>query len=83
MKRQSSRPLIPSILIWAVPYPRKPVTVKMRAGWDQEHVYALENGKTLDTAGAKAVALHGRKRDQMIGIFYDFAADIEESIKDS
>ncbi|WP_204711342.1 tRNA-dihydrouridine synthase [Halobacillus seohaensis] len=55
----------------------------MRAGWDQEHVYALENGKTLDTAGAKAVALHGRKRDQMIGIFYDFAADIEESIKDS
>ncbi|WP_042353232.1 tRNA dihydrouridine synthase DusB [Bacillus massiliigorillae] len=43
----------------------KPVTVKMRMGWDEEHVYAIENAQAVERAGGKAVALHGRTRYQM------------------
>ncbi|MGF7088394.1 nifR3 family TIM-barrel protein [Kroppenstedtia sanguinis] len=43
----------------------KPVTVKMRTGWDEDHIYAVENAKALERAGAQAVSLHGRTRQQM------------------
>ncbi|MFC4075498.1 tRNA dihydrouridine synthase DusB [Salinithrix halophila] len=43
----------------------KPVTVKMRMGWDEEHIYAVDNARALERAGAKAVSLHGRTRVQM------------------
>ncbi|MED1439478.1 tRNA dihydrouridine synthase DusB [Aeribacillus composti] len=44
---------------------KKPVTVKMRMGWDEEHIYAVENAQAVERAGGKAVALHGRTRVQM------------------
>ncbi|MCR6108850.1 tRNA dihydrouridine synthase DusB [Bacillus sp. A301a_S52] len=43
----------------------KPVTVKMRTGWDEDHIYAVENAKAVEAAGGKAVAVHGRTRYQM------------------
>ncbi|RAI79028.1 tRNA dihydrouridine synthase DusB [Macrococcoides goetzii] len=43
----------------------KPVTVKMRIGWDDEHIYAVENAKMIEKAGASAIAVHGRTRVQM------------------
>lgn len=43
----------------------KPVTVKMRMGWDTEHILAVENAQAVERAGAKAVALHGRTRQQL------------------
>lgn len=43
----------------------KPVTVKMRMGWDEDHIYAVENARAVERAGGKAVALHGRTRVQM------------------
>jgi nifR3 family TIM-barrel protein len=43
----------------------KPFTVKMRIGWDDDHIYAVENAKAVEAAGAKAVAIHGRTRVQM------------------
>jgi nifR3 family TIM-barrel protein len=43
----------------------KPVTVKMRTGWDDDHIYAVENAKAVEAAGGKAVAVHGRTRYQM------------------
>jgi nifR3 family TIM-barrel protein len=43
----------------------KPVTVKMRMGWDENHVYAVQNARAVERAGGKAVALHGRTRVQM------------------
>lgn len=43
----------------------KPVTVKMRMGWDENHVYAVQNAQAVERAGGKAVALHGRTRVQM------------------
>lgn len=43
----------------------KPVTVKMRIGWDDDHIYAVENAKMIEKAGAAAIAVHGRTRVQM------------------
>lgn len=51
----------------------KPVTVKMRTGWDNEHLYAVENALAAERAGAAAVAMHGRTRTQM----YEGKADWE------
>lgn len=42
-----------------------PVTVKMRIGWDAEHVFAIENALAAEKAGAAAIAMHGRTRVQM------------------
>ncbi|WP_096549916.1 tRNA dihydrouridine synthase DusB [Ureibacillus thermosphaericus] len=43
----------------------KPVTVKMRIGWDDEHIFAVENAQAIERAGGSAVAVHGRTRVQM------------------
>ncbi len=50
---------------------RKPVTVKIRKGFDDEHVNAVEIAKAAECAGAAAVAVHGRTREQ----FYAGKAD--------
>ena len=42
-----------------------PVTVKMRIGWDDQHVFAVENAKAAEAGGAAAIAMHGRTRVQM------------------
>ncbi|MBP1907397.1 nifR3 family TIM-barrel protein [Paenibacillus turicensis] len=43
----------------------KPVTVKMRIGWDSEHIYVIDNAKAVEQAGAQAVTVHGRTREQL------------------
>lgn len=43
----------------------KPVSVKMRIGWDDEHVFAVENALAAERAGVSAIAMHGRTRVQM------------------
>ncbi len=43
----------------------KPVTVKMRIGWDAQHIYAVENAQAVERAGGAAVAVHGRTREQL------------------
>lgn len=43
----------------------KPVSVKMRIGWDDEHIFAVENAQAVERAGGAAVAVHGRTRVQM------------------
>lgn len=59
----------------------KPVTVKMRSGWDEDHIYAIENAKAIEAAGAKAVSLHGRTRVQMYEGEADW--DIIRQVKES
>ena len=51
----------------------KPVTVKIRKGFDEEHVNAVEIAKIAEDAGAAAVAVHGRTREQ----YYSGKADWE------
>lgn len=50
---------------------RIPVTVKFRAGWDDEHRNAVEIAQAAERAGVAAVAVHGRTRQQ----FYEGKAD--------
>ena len=50
---------------------KKPVTVKIRKGFDDDHVNAVEMAKIAESAGASAVAVHGRTREQ----FYSGKAD--------
>lgn len=42
----------------------RPVTVKMRAGWDSSHINCVEIAKLAEKAGVSAVAVHGRTRTQ-------------------
>lgn len=51
----------------------KPVTVKIRKGFDDEHVNAVEIAKIVEDSGAAAIAVHGRTRQQ----FYSGKADWE------
>ena len=51
----------------------KPVTVKIRKGFDEEHVNAVEIAKIAEDAGAAAIAVHGRSREQ----YYSGKADWE------
>jgi tRNA-dihydrouridine synthase B len=51
----------------AVSKTRKPVTVKLRIGWDAASINATEMAKTLEAAGAAAIAVHGRTREQYYG----------------
>ncbi|EFR95474.1 tRNA-dihydrouridine synthase B, partial [Listeria ivanovii FSL F6-596] len=61
----------------------KPVTVKMRIGWDEEHVFAIENALAAERAGAAAVAMHGRTRVQMYegSANWDVLRDVKRELK--
>lgn len=52
---------------------KKPLTVKFRKGFDDDHVNAVEIAKIAEASGAAAVAVHGRTREQ----FYSGTADWE------
>ena len=51
----------------------KPLTVKIRKGFDEDHVNAVEIAKIIEDSGAAAIAVHGRTRQQ----FYSGKADWE------
>lgn len=48
-----------------------PVTVKIRSGWDSDNINAVEVAKAAESAGASAITVHGRTREQ----FYSGSAD--------
>ena len=48
-----------------------PVTVKLRKGWDNDHIVAVEAAKILEEAGVSAITIHGRTRSE----FYSGTAD--------
>ncbi|SFT28414.1 tRNA dihydrouridine synthase DusB [Paenibacillus sp. BC26] len=60
----------------------KPVTVKMRIGWDSEHVFAVENAQAVERAGGKAVSVHGRTREQLYTgkANWDIIKDVKQSV---
>ena len=51
----------------------RPVTVKIRAGYDKEHINCATLAKRLESVGVQAIAIHGRTRSQM----YEGHADWE------
>lgn len=60
---------------------KKPVTVKIRKGWDENSVNAVEFAKMLEASGASAIAIHGRTRCQMYEGRADW--DIIKKVKES
>lgn len=63
--------LVEAIVSKTVKAIKKPVTVKIRKGFDAEHVNAVEIAKIAEASGASAVAVHGRTREQ----YYQGKAD--------
>lgn len=60
----------------------KPVTVKMRIGWDDDHIYAVRNAKAVENGGGQAVSVHGRTRVQMYTgkANWDIIKEVKQSI---
>lgn len=59
----------------------KPVTVKIRKGWDNNNIVAVEFAQMIENAGASAITVHGRTRAE----FYSGKADLEiiKKVKES
>ncbi|AJM71576.1 tRNA dihydrouridine synthase DusB [Mycoplasma yeatsii] len=73
--------LIYEIVKAVVENTKKPVTAKIRLGWDKDSVNAVEIAKLIEKAGASAIAVHGRTRSD----FYSGHADWEKikEVKDA
>lgn len=61
----------------------KPITVKFRSGFDDEHINAVEFAKMCEEAGASAITIHGRTRTQMYGgsVDLDIIKAVKEAVK--
>ena len=59
-----------------------PVTVKMRLGWDKGSINCVEFAKAMEQAGAAAVAVHGRTRNQMYAgtANWDWIREVKNSV---
>lgn len=59
-----------------------PVTVKMRIGWDENSINAVEVAKICEKAGAKAITVHGRTRSAGYSghINYDIIKQVKQNV---
>ena len=73
--------LVEEIVKEVVKKSKKPVTVKIRKGWDDKNIVAVEAAKIIEKAGADAIVIHGRTREE----FYSGTADwnIIKQVKES
>jgi nifR3 family TIM-barrel protein len=62
---------------------KKPVTVKIRIGWDQDHINCVENALLIEKAGASAITVHGRTRSQFYQgkANWDWIKKVKEAVK--
>lgn len=63
--------LVEDIVSAAVENAGKPVTAKIRIGWDADSINAVDIAKAIEAAGASAIGVHGRTREQ----YYSGKAD--------
>lgn len=59
-----------------------PVSVKMRIGWDREHINALEIARMAEDAGIRQLTVHGRTREQQYSgaADWDIIAEVKKSV---
>lgn len=59
-----------------------PVTVKIRAGWDFDSINAVEMARRAENAGASAITVHGRTRQQMYAppVHHEIIADVKKAV---
>ena len=71
---------IVSAVVKAVPCP---VTVKIRSGWDDEHINAVSVAKAIESAGASAICIHPRTRSQGYSGHSDWSIikEVKSSVK--
>ncbi len=60
-----------------------PITVKIRTGWDSEHITAVEVAKNIERAGASAITIHGRTRSQFYSgeVKLSLIKEVKEAVK--
>ena len=60
-----------------------PVTVKMRSGWDDNTINAVELAKRCENTGAKAITVHGRTKIQMYSppVNIDIIREVKQAVK--
>lgn len=60
-----------------------PVTVKIRAGWDAEHINAVELARRLEASGTDLICVHARTREQLYapGIMPEVIAEVKAAVK--
>lgn len=65
-----------------VKYSEKPVTVKIRKGWDENSINAVEIAKIAEESGIAAITVHGRTREQYYSgkSDWDIIAEIKETV---
>lgn len=59
----------------------KPVTIKFRKGWNEDNIVAIEAAKTFEEAGASALIIHGRTRNEFY--YGNVDLDIIKKVKES
>lgn len=76
-------PLAEKIVAEVVKTVKVPVTVKMRSGWDNDSINAVELALACEAAGAAAITVHGRTRRQMYAppVNYDIIRDVKKAVK--
>ena len=74
--------LAAEVLTAVVKNSEKPVTLKIRKGWDDNSVNAVEIAKIAEECGISALAIHGRTREQFYSVKadWDIIAEIKQSI---
>lgn len=74
--------LVRKILRAIIRVSTKPVTVKIRMGWDKEHINGIEIAKIAEEEGVAALTIHGRTRDMFYSgrADWDYIKKVKESV---
>lgn len=75
--------LVEDIVREVVKVSKVPVTVKIRKGWDSNNVVAVEVAKIIEKAGASAITIHGRTREEFYSgnADWDIIKKVKENVK--
>lgn len=74
--------LIETIVKAVVSNVKKPITVKIRSGWDEKSINAVEVAKRIEAAGASAITVHARTRAQGYGgqANWDIIREVKQNV---
>lgn len=74
--------LVRQILRQVVKVANKPITIKIRTGWDRDNLNALDIAKIAEEEGVSGLTIHGRTRDMFYSgrADWDFIAKVKESV---
>ena len=75
--------LLEKIVKKVVESTKKPVTVKIRKGWNNENVVAVEVARIIEKAGASGITIHGRTREEYYSgqVDLDIIKGVKEAVK--